>query len=291
MKLSLVLATVGRTDHLERFFATAAQQRHRDFEVVLVDQNDDDRLNPYVARAAAAGIAVSHIRLRPANLSAARNLGLRHAAGDVVGFPDDDCWYEPNTLADVVTGFGSGDTRDGVVARWVEQAEGNGMPPTDGLLELDAWRRFRGGDASSISLFLRRALLLRQGGFDERLGVGQYYGAGEETDLLLRALTSGARIAHCSAARVHHRYAPATSLAAAPGGVAALLRRSRGTGALYAKHALPLWVIARGLIAPPLRAVGSGRGWREAGFGLAQTWGRLSGMLRWHLREGRTAGR
>lgn len=291
MNFSLVLATVGRTDHLDRFFAAAAQQRHRDFEVVLVDQNDDDRLEPHVARALASGIVVSHLRLRPANLSAARNLGLRHAAGDVVGFPDDDCWYEPDTLAAVVAGFGADPACDGIVARWVEQAEGMGTPAADGVLEFDAWRRFRGGDASSISLFLRRELLLRLEGFDVRLGVGQYYGAGEETDLLLRALASGARIAPCNAARVHHRHAPAASLAAAPGGVAALLRRSRGTGALYAKHSLPLWVIVRGLIAPPLHAVRRGRGWREAGFGLAQAWGRLSGMLRWHLREGRAARR
>ena len=43
-EISLILATVGRTDELTRMFESLATQTFSDFEVVVVDQNEDDRL-------------------------------------------------------------------------------------------------------------------------------------------------------------------------------------------------------------------------------------------------------
>ena len=44
MKLSLILATYGRAAEIERLFDSLAQQSCRDFEVLVVDQNQDERL-------------------------------------------------------------------------------------------------------------------------------------------------------------------------------------------------------------------------------------------------------
>jgi hypothetical protein len=56
--------------------------------------------------------------------------------------------------------------------------------------------------------------------------------------------------------------------------------RARGTGALYAKHRLPAWVIARGLLAPLLALPGP-----DLTAGAARSLGRLEGLMRWHLAE------
>jgi hypothetical protein len=48
---ALILATVGRTVELNRLFDTLAAQSYRDFEVIVVDQNRDDRLLPVLHRA------------------------------------------------------------------------------------------------------------------------------------------------------------------------------------------------------------------------------------------------
>lgn len=98
MRISLVLATVGRTDELSVALDSIALQSEHPAEVIVVDQNGDDRLVPIVQRAREQGLVIHHLHSQPPALSRARNVGLNAAVGDVVAFPDDDCWYEPTTL-------------------------------------------------------------------------------------------------------------------------------------------------------------------------------------------------
>ncbi|AGX87447.1 glycosyltransferase family 2 protein [Candidatus Symbiobacter mobilis] len=282
MHISLVLATVHRRDDVVRMLDSLVQQTEKGFDVILVDQNPDDRLSSVVERAVAQGLTIQHVRMTVANLSQARNLGLRHAQGDVVGFPDDDCWYEPDTVAQIRRAFADRLGLGGVVAQWVEQAQARGKTSV-GTLSLQAWRRFRGGDASSISLFLRRELLDGLKGFDERLGVGQWYGCGEETDLVLRALSAGACIEHIPQARVHHLWSATPSSLWSNQCQGAYIR-GRGAGALYAKHRLGAWVVWRGLLAPVCIPLLRGQV-RTAVVGACTALGRLEGWLRWMIQE------
>ena len=137
----------------------------------------------------------------------------------------------------------------------------------------------RASHASSISLFFDRVLFQSLGGFDERLGVGQWYGAAEEIDFILRALATGARMRYCPEVRVHHAYAlrPTGSFNSICGQAR---RRSRGTGALYAKHNLPAYVVLRGLLAPVVSALPR-LSPAQIGRGLFTSLGRVEGYLRW----------
>ena len=65
---ALILATVGRTVELNRLFDTLAAQSYRDFEVIVVDQNRDDRLLPILHRARYLGLVLRHLRHSPPNL-------------------------------------------------------------------------------------------------------------------------------------------------------------------------------------------------------------------------------
>ena len=78
---------------------------------------------------------------------------------------------------------------------------------------------------------------------------------------------------------VHHHWQddiPAGSLPAA------VKIRSRGTGAIYAKHAAPFWVVLRGMIAPLAKAMV--RPWRLSPLNMA--WaivsGRAQGYWMWY---------
>ncbi|MGA8056526.1 MAG: glycosyltransferase family A protein, partial [Burkholderiales bacterium] len=75
LRLSLVLATVGRTDEAARFLASLDRQGVGDIELVVVDQNEDDRLVPLLAPYRDR-FTVRHLRSAP-GLSRARNVGLR----------------------------------------------------------------------------------------------------------------------------------------------------------------------------------------------------------------------
>ena len=285
MRISLVLATVGRTDELSTALDSIASQHEQPVEVIVVDQNIDDRLVPIVRRAREQGLVMRHLHSQPQALSRARNVGLRAAVGDVVAFPDDDCWYEPTTLAMVSAAFREHPACDGLVAQWSEHAamQTPNSSGSDGQVLSNARSRaFRDGDASSICLFLRRNLLERLGGFDESLGVGAWFGAAEETDVVLRALESGALIVRRPEVVVHHPCQRQDS----PRRISSsefrrVMIRARGTGALYAKHKLAPFVIFRGLARPLLSSLwpfGHRLSWLAA---VALVTGRVQGFVRW----------
>ncbi len=279
---TLVLATYGRSEVLGPMLASLAAQTRRDFELVVVDQNPDDRVVPMLEPIRQAGIAVSHLRASAPNLSAARNRGIEEARGDWVAFPDDDCWYETDCLARVATAIDERPQVDGWVAEWVEV--GSTETTLKQPFEAAVFRAFRGGDASSITLFLRTESVREIAGFDTRIGVGRYYGAGEETDLMIRLLDHGAAIQRLPAARVHHHHSdekPQLSRVALQG----VRKRERGVGALYAKHQLRPLVIARGLVAPVVRALTSRRPLHGLMFAAVIIAGRIDGMIHWRRHE------
>ena len=268
--ISLVVATVDRSDELQPLVRSLLAQHERRFELVVVDQNADDRLDAVLAPLREAGVSVQHLRLATRNSSRARNVGLQAAGADWVAFPDDDCWYEAETLARATERLAEADAPDALVGHWVE------LDAPAPRLDLPAWRQFRGGAASMIAQFMRTRTLRAWGGFDERLALGSWYGGGEETDLLLRALQQGARWVHAPAVRVHHACGPQRRI-----GFAEQLQRSRGTGALYAKHRLSAWVVLRGLVAPlglVLLRRPDALPWRQA---LALSLGRAQGWWAW----------
>jgi glycosyltransferase involved in cell wall biosynthesis len=192
VKFSLIMGTLGRTDEIARFLTSLQRQDHRDFELLIVDQNLDDRLVPLI-ESYADKFAVRRV-LSEKGVSRARNVGLSLATGDVFAFPDDDCWYPDGLLAYVAKRLRQQATLDGLTGRFVDSeghSEGRWLAETQLLNRYNLWR-----GAISFSIFLRSDIVRRVGGFDESLGVGAGtpWGAGEETDYLLRALSAGARI-------------------------------------------------------------------------------------------------
>lgn len=202
MKFSLVLATVGRTDEVDRLLDTLSKQIYSNFELIVVDQNDDGRLLPILDKYAnrIKVIRVSSER----GLSKARNVGLKHVTGDFVAFPDDDCWYEEETLKSVFDLFEANPRLGGVTGTFCNengQTEGR-WPKEETMLSMsNVWRC-----AISFSIFLRRSVLETVGGFDESLGVGAgtKWGAGEETDILIRSIKSGVAIKYFPKLVLHH---------------------------------------------------------------------------------------
>jgi glycosyltransferase involved in cell wall biosynthesis len=237
-----------------------------------------------VHRARCLGLAIRHVHHFPPNLALARNTGIAEASGHWLGFPDDDCWYEPHTLERIRLRSRHRDHPQGIISRWVEQDAA--LPP--GLLSWHRSSRFRDIPVSSITLFFQRNLIDHIGGFDGRLGVGQWFGAGEETDIILRALRAGALVAYQPDSRVHHRVDP-PQLAVSNNALKSARLRARGTGAMYAKHRLPIWVIARGLLSPlikPLCKLTSEDPIKHQvihGYAIAR--GRLDGWLVWWVRH------
>jgi glycosyltransferase involved in cell wall biosynthesis len=203
MKVSLILATKGRVEEVERFVRSLADQGHDDSELVVVDQNEDSRLDGILA-ATKLPFPIMHLRSK-SGLSHARNVGLAAATGNIITFPDDDCWYPMGLLARVVSEFRSCPSVDGLTGRSEDgqgQASGGNFSRAQGQVNLNnVWKR-----GISYTIFLRSSVCSVVGSFDEELGVGTHtpFVSGEETDYLIRTVKLGFNIQYLPDLVVFH---------------------------------------------------------------------------------------
>ena len=202
MRFTLIMATRGRGDEVGEFLNSLVAQGRAGAEAVIVDQNEDDRLAPVIARHAGR-LPLARLRSDRANACHARNLGLSRARGAIVGFPDDDCVYPPGVLARVDATFAADPA--------LQVLTGPAASPAGGLGS-GRWRREGGAitpanvwtSVIEFNLFLRRDTALELGGFDERLGPGTPFGSAEGNDLVLRAVAAGHKAVYDPELRVVH---------------------------------------------------------------------------------------
>lgn len=201
-RFSLILGTFGRTEELEHYLASLDAQSYRNFELIVLDQNPDDRLAPVLAPYEGR-FAILRLRSEK-GLSRANNLGLRHASGVIVGFPDDDCRYPPDLLGRVAQFFSDNPDAAGLCGRSVDSGghDSNGRYDAEpGAVDrLTLWRR-----SVQYAVFLR-VESVRGAWFDEDLGpgAGTAYWASDETDFLLQLLRRGATLRYDPTLTVIH---------------------------------------------------------------------------------------
>lgn len=250
MRFSLIVATLGRTTELERLFASLEKQTFRDFEVIVVDQNPDERLVA-VIDAFVQGFTIRRLICAP-GLSHARNQGLREAQGEMVAFPDDDCWYPEDLLACVDETLRGNAQWDGMIGDAVDEFGELVMPWRDhagSLTTAMCWRR-----AVTFVYFLRSQVFKRIGGFDEALGPGSGtpWASGEDNDLVLRTLEAGCHVHYDPAIRVNHpRLFPSFD----ERGREKRYKYALGDGHLLRKHPMPLWWKTLFFAVPACRAI------------------------------------
>jgi glycosyltransferase involved in cell wall biosynthesis len=202
MRFSLIVATRGRVQELDELFASLEAQGRHDVEVIVVDQNDDDRLGGTIARFAAR-FPLAWRRSEMLNANHARNLGLRLARGAIVAFPDDDCILPPGVLDRVDAAFATDPALQVLTGPAASPAGGLGSgrwcAEAGAITDENVWT-----SVIEFNLFLRRDLALELGGFDERLGPGTPLGSAEGNDLVLRAIHAGHKAIYDPTLRIIH---------------------------------------------------------------------------------------
>ncbi|HEX4771135.1 MAG TPA: glycosyltransferase family 2 protein [Bryobacteraceae bacterium] len=268
-RFSLVVATFGRTDDLGKLLLSIAGQRRGDIEIILVDQNQDSRIDNLL-QGLRSPVSVLHLRTEVRDVSRARNLGLDAASGQIIAFPDDDCWYPAGLLDEIDQCFqthpqysifatGALDD-DGIPSgnRWIQDA-----------CDITPFNSLRTTFCSS--LFISAVEQSRIVRFDERLN------RGEETDFVLRLLATGLRGRFDRRLHIHH---PRRDMLSGTVSRERAFSYGAGMGRLVRRHSLfVLWVLL--LIYDLARAVLvtlKGR-LRDAGFCFAHAQGLTRGFV------------
>jgi glycosyltransferase involved in cell wall biosynthesis len=191
-EFSLIVATKGRTDELARLIASIDKQDDADYELIIVDQNEDDRLVPIIELSAHKE-SVVHIRCGT-GVSRARNAGIEHARGKIIAFPDDDCWYPPDTLK-VVSDWFDGNPSYDILA--LNSLDADGVRSSNRWFQKSCDLNLLNVYRTSVgyAYFIRANELARIVRYDEGIGPGadSPYLGGEDTDYILALMKCGAR--------------------------------------------------------------------------------------------------
>jgi len=249
MKVSLVMSTLGRVEEVLQFVGTLAQVDHDDLELIIVDQNPDERLRKAFDAMPPPDFPVHYLRSPLVKgLSRGRNLGFARASGEVVCFPDDDCTYPPALLRKVLRRFE--DTGADIICGRAAAPDGRSI---NGRFEAGAQAvTLRNVFTTQIEwvVFFKREVLDGVRGYDEDIGVGAStpWQSCEGPDITVRALRAGYRAFYDPDIFAHH---PELDTQHPDAAMRAKGRRyARGMGHVIRKQAFGVMFLARYLVRP-----------------------------------------
>jgi hypothetical protein len=193
--VSFVVSTLGPAELMHPLLdSLAGVADHVALELIVCDQSVDQQVEAVLAKDDRP--FAWRVTRSARGLSRGRNAALPLARGQIVAFPDDDLRYPPGVVEHVVGRLQREPELDGLAIALSESDDG----PPSVLRFPDREVEVTPGNilltVISCGLFLRRRVTTLIGPFDEQLGAGSgtRWGAGEETDYVLRGLSMGASL-------------------------------------------------------------------------------------------------
>jgi len=210
--VSVIINTDGRVDSLANCLASLRYLRYPNFEVVVVAGPTRDGTHELCA---SYGDAIKFAECPARNLSQSRNISIAISAGEFVAFLDDDSVPEPEWLNDIMPAFN--DPEVAVAGGFLHDHTGKTYQWTFGTVD-----RFGNADVSwkmaaphlnypgsfsyphvMANSAFRRSAIVEVGGFDE-----EYEYFLDESDLIVRFVDVGLKVAQLDHGFVHHKYMP-----------------------------------------------------------------------------------
>ncbi len=157
------------------------------FDVVVVDQSVTDD----TARLVRSVTGVRYTRSGP-GLSRGRNVAVAETEAPLIAFTDDDVTLPPRWLESMAGALTTSAEIGVVCGRAVDS---RGMLMHGSAAGIYRWPTVPFGLGSGFNIAFRREALETAGPFDEALGAGARFRAGEDTDMLYRVMRSGWSVA------------------------------------------------------------------------------------------------
>lgn len=210
--VSVLICTYNRADHLKKCLDSIMDQTYDNFEVIIINGPSTDETNNLLKKYPFKCIQ----QINKSGLSAARNLGVKEAKGEIIAFIDDDAVADKNWIKSYVRKYDD-EKVGGVGGKIYSEYKGKlfeykkNQVNRFGVLDKERVNTSRNDwfyTTCGCNMSFRRKVLEEIGGFDE------YYDYWfDETDVSVRIAKAGYKIEFEKKAIVFHYLADGPSRA------------------------------------------------------------------------------
>ena len=202
--ISVIVCAYNADSTMEGCLASFQHVEYPNFEVIVVDDGSTDKTGEISDKYAAKFPFIHVIHQPNLGLSAARNVGMYAAKGEIIAYTDSDCYVDPHWLTYMAWAFENKrfaaiggpnlpPSEDNRTAACVAVSPG---APTHVLITDEVAEHIPG-----CNMAYRREALMEVGGFD-----ATYRAAGDDVDLCWRLMDMGHTIGfHAGMMVWHHR--------------------------------------------------------------------------------------
>jgi len=189
MKISAIIATYGRNIELMNLLVSISRQSYQEFEVIIIDQNSDNRVSKIIHKIEISPKKLKVIKQQRNNLSEARTRGIKSAIGDIYFFPDDDSIIPYDFFSKIVEQL-----------KKVPQIDFISVPVLEKDYELskfnrDQYKKITVKNAriltTATSILYKKQIVADIKSFDTHFGLGGIFESSEDLDFVLRTLYKG----------------------------------------------------------------------------------------------------
>jgi glycosyltransferase involved in cell wall biosynthesis len=197
--VSLIVATLGEHDIHPLLDSLEAQSCDK-YECIIVDQSKERDIE-YIVKGYRN---TKYLHSSRKGNSYNRNLGIKRAQMPILGFPDDDCFYNTDVIEKVLQVLSLHPDMAGVSGSWMDTLTGNlvmGGSKNKYTNYFNIW-----GSVTNLTIFLRSEAVRNVHGYDENFGLGSnVFEGGEETDFILKILEKEGAILYYPDIKIWHR--------------------------------------------------------------------------------------
>jgi len=170
--VSVYMPTRNRIAYLERAIESVLDQTYQSIELIIVDDASDDPTPNLLTSYAEHDGVITLRNSEPKGAAASRNLAIKHAAGEFITGIDDDDYWRPNRIEEMVGAWRDGPFGGICSNDRMDFGEKEIVWKKKPLITLEDLLYY---NMVGNQVFTRKDYLLELGGYDENLPSAQDY--------------------------------------------------------------------------------------------------------------------
>lgn len=206
--ISVLLCTRNRGDKIRDAIDSILENSYTNFELIILDQSLDDKTKEVMEKYNDSRIR--YIRSHTVGLSKSRNIAIKKCLSEIIAFTDDDCIVDGEWLASIMREYKSDSSLMGIFGRVLPYGKGGGVMVCHCTIDSMDRNNVENpiipykvlGHGNNMSF--KKNVFRKTGLYIESLGAGTWMRAGEDTDLIYRALRKRMKILYSPEPLVYH---------------------------------------------------------------------------------------